>query len=186
MPALPAPMTHTVARPVHGPAVIAPSTLAVPVDASFATLGAALEAVRTDDVIGRAAGALRVGDVAQRLVFGPQLIAEDPGRELVFALVWRFDDGHEATLTWNVRVDIGPVLTSTRRWSAGDQASCDRIMDSWAYFAQLAERLARGTVAAARRRAEAIEEAGEAAQQPVPRRLPARHPDSVGAVALAA
>jgi hypothetical protein len=112
-----------------------------------------------------------------RMVLAPALLAAQPGPELVFGLVWRyegptetidpasmqtFDTPGHVKVIWDLSVQPGALegalLSMTRRFAATDEATRARLLDGWGIIGTVANSLARRIVAAVKTYAEEAEE----------------------------
>jgi hypothetical protein len=159
------------ARPIddYAPTFDVTDTLVVKVDAEPAAVSAALAHL---DLTTSAAAALSAfgGD---RLALAPALLAAQPGPELVFGLVWRYEGATETVdpaniqtfdtpghvkVIWDLSVQPdaleGTWLSMTRRFAATDETIRTRLLDSWGIIGTVADSLARRIVAAVKAHAE--------------------------------
>jgi CRP/FNR family cyclic AMP-dependent transcriptional regulator len=154
----------------YAPTFDVTDTLVVKVDADPEAVGAALEHL---DLTASVAAAVSAFGGADRIALAPALLAAQPGRELVFGLVWRyegptetvdparfqtFDTPGHVKLIWDLRVEPGALegafLSMTRRFAATDEATRARLLDSWGIIGTVADSLARRIVAAVKAHAE--------------------------------
>jgi hypothetical protein len=145
-------------------------TLVVTVDAEPQTVGEALERL---DLMASAARALDALGVADRVALAPSLLAAEPGRELVFGLVWRVageattidprsvpacDVPGHVKVIWDLRVEPGALggalLSTTRRFTATDEAARARLLAAWGILGTFAKSLSQRTLTAVKRYAE--------------------------------
>jgi hypothetical protein len=89
-------------RPIddYAPSFDVTNTLVVRVDAQPAAVDAALEQL---DLTASAAAALSAFGGVDRVALAPALLAAQPGPELVFGLVWRYDGATETVDPANVQ-----------------------------------------------------------------------------------
>jgi hypothetical protein len=135
----------------------------VKVDAEPAAVGAALEHL---DLTASAAAALSAFGGVDHVALAPALLAAQPGPELVFGLVWRyegptetidpasvqtFDTPGHVKVIWDLRVQPdaleGAWISMTRRFAATDETTRARLLDGWGIIGTVADSLARRIVA---------------------------------------
>jgi hypothetical protein len=145
-------------------------TLVVTVDAEPQTVRQALDRL---DLAASAARALDALGVADRAALAPSPLAAAPGPELVFGLVWRlagpattiapcsvpaYDVPGHVKVIWDLRVRPGALegalLSTTRRFTATDDAARARLLTAWGIIATIANSLSRQTLTAIKRYAE--------------------------------
>jgi len=154
-------------------------TLVVTVDAEPEAVREALDRL---DLTASAARALDALGVADRVALAPSLLAAGPGWELVFGLVWRltgpattidarnvraFDVPGHVKVIWDLRVEPGALegalLSTTRRFTATDEAARARLLAAWGIIGTFAKSHSHRTLTAIKRYAEDCDDLGHAA-----------------------
>jgi hypothetical protein len=139
----------------HAPTFDVADTLVVKVDAEPAAVGAALEHL---DLTASAAAALSAFGGVDHVALAPALLAAQPGPELVFGLVWRyegptetidpasvqtFDTPGHVKVIWDLSVQPdaleGAWLSMTRRFAATDETTRARLLDGWGIIGTVAD-----------------------------------------------
>ena len=153
-------------------------TLVLAIDEEPERLREALEIL---DLTSPAVRALEALGATDRLALAPTLLAIESGPALVFGLVWRYDGpavavdparvrafdipGHVKVI-WDVRIRPdgleGAVLSSTRRFTATDDAARARLLDGWGVIGTVAKSVSRRILATVERHAEECAERGRA------------------------
>jgi hypothetical protein len=154
------------------------NTLVITVDAEPQTVRDALEHL---DLAAPAARTLHALGATDRVALAPTLLAAAPGPQLVFGLVWRiagpattidasrlpaFEAPGHVKVIWDLRVQPhaleGALLSTTRRFTATDDATRERLLAGWGIIGSVAHSLSQRTLTAIKRYAEDDDELGRA------------------------
>ena len=154
------------------------NTLVVRVDADPQSVRDAVEHL---DLSAPAARTLHALGVTDRVALAPTLLAAGPGPQLVFGMVWRiagpataidpfhlpaFEVPGHIKVIWDLRIQPGALdgalLSTTRRFTATDDAARARLLAGWGVIGTFAQSLSERTLAAIKRYAEDDDELGRA------------------------